>query len=475
MRAMLTSLDRCGARGRTRTAAARAALLPFALAAAAVSGCSTDKLLSVDTPDIIPEAGLDATANTALSLKNGVAYRFLQATSGQNGATDNIFLFGGLLADEWRSSDTFEQRNTVDARNPVAENTFLASQLRALNRVRVQGDAAIVAMRGALTPVAVYNIGEVFGWEALTLNLTGEAFCNGVPLSTVEGATPVYAAGVPVDSVFGLARALADSALKNVDTAASPAATAGAIANVTNLAAVQKGRALLNRGDYPGAAAAVAAVPTSFRYYVRHSVQSQDNQMWALNVNVTRYSVSEREGGNGLPFRTALDPRLPTTAPVGRLGFDSFTPWIGQTKWGRGDSVAVATGVEARLIQAEAALKSGGDWLGFLNNPRVLANGGVDKLAPLTDPGTAAARLDLVMRERAFWMFSTGHRLGDLRRLVRQYGRNAESVFPTGAFPKGGNYGPAVNLPIPIDEQNNPNFADPQDPTKFKGCTDRNA
>lgn len=429
------------------------------VAAAFAAGCSTDELLSVDTPDIIPDAQLDETSNTALALKSGVRYRFMQATSGQNGTTDNIFLFGGLLADEWRSSDTFEQRNTVDARSAIPQNSFLAPQFRALNRVRLEGDAAIAAIRASLTPVPTFNVGEVFGWQALALNLMGEHFCNGIPLSTLDGLTPLYAGGVTGDSVFGLARALADSALRNVEGAG------GAL--VTNLAAVQKGRALLNRGDRAGAAAAVAAVPTNFRYYTRHSVQSQDNQLWALNVNVRRYSMSDREGSNGLPFRSALDPRVPSTAPANALGFDSFIPWIGQAKWGRGDSVAVATGVEARMIQAEAALAAGGDWLGFLNTARVQANGGTAGLAPLTDPGPAGtARLDLIMRERAFWMFSTGHRLGDLRRLVRQYGRGAETVFPTGTAPKGGNYGPAVNLPLPVDEENNPNF---------RGCTDRNA
>jgi len=42
--------------------------------------------------------------------------------------------------------------------------------------------------------------------------------------------------------------------------------------------------------------------------------------------------------------------------------------------------------------------------------------------------------------------------------LVRQYGRGSETVFPTGAFPKGGTYGTDVNLPVPTDEQNNPAY-----------------
>ena len=55
--------------------------------------------------------------------------------------------------------------------------------------------------------------------------------------------------------------------------------------------------------------------------------------------------------------------------------------------------------------------------------------------------------------------------LGDLRRLARQYQRPVVTVFPTGSYVKGGLYGNAVSLPIPLDEQNNP---------QFKQCTDRN-
>ncbi len=55
-------------------------------------------------------------------------------------------------------------------------------------------------------------------------------------------------------------------------------------------------------------------------------------------------------------------------------------------------------------------------------------------------------------------MYSTSHRLGDLRRLIRQYGRNSEAVFPTGAFFKGGTYGQDVTFPVPVDEENNVDF-----------------
>ena len=64
--------------------------------------------------------------------------------------------------------------------------------------------------------------------------------------------------------------------------------------------------------------------------------------------------------------------------------------------------------------------------------------------------------MDLLFSERAFWMFATGHRLGDMRRLIRQYGRTAEQVFPAAYYLKGGTYGADVNLPMPQEEQQQP-------------------
>ena len=99
-------------------------------------------------------------------------------------------------------------------------------------------------------------------------------------------------------------------------------------------------------------------------------------------------------------------------------------------------------------------------------SPRSLGVVTTPVMSPLVPPTTQAAAIDLFFREKAFWTFGRGQRLGDLRRLIRQYTRGANTVFPTGTFFKGGNYGPDVNFPATVDELNNP---------QFTGCTDRNA
>jgi hypothetical protein len=333
----------------------------------------------VDDPDIITDA---SSASGAIALRNGVLLRFAQATSGG----ESLFLMGGLLSDEWRSGDTFEQRNTTDQRSVLETNSFLGGQLRAINRVRVEGRSAIDALR-TFAPTPAANIGLMFAVGAFTTNLAGEHYCNGIPFSSLdENRDVIFGSPITIDEAFTLAIQLADSALQF---------TAGAGgAEVAGLASVVKGRALLNQGNFAAAAAAVASVATDFEFDVTHSLNTNDNQNWSLNTSARRYVVGNLDGGNGLDFVTA------------------------------------------------------------------------NELAPLTDPGSTTAREDLLFRERAFWMFGTGHRLGDLRRLIRQYNRGSETVFPTGAFAKGGNFGADVNLPISQDETNNPNFSQ---------CLDRNA
>ena len=89
----------------------------------------------------------------------------------------------------------------------------------------------------------------------------------------------------------------------------------------------------------------------------------------------------------------------------------------------------------------------------------------ISPMPPLAAPASPAAAVDLLFNERAHWLWATGHRLNDLRRLVRAtgtrggYGRAENTVFPNGPyFMNGLTYGTDVNYPIPLDEQNNPHF-----------------
>lgn len=160
------------------------------------------------------------------------------------------------------------------------------------------------------------------------------------------------------------------------------------------------------------------------------------------------------------------------TSPAGR-GFDNSTNFITLDLYGRIDPTPIVSGIDARLIEAEARLKAN-DFPGmmrFLNDslrakPQNLGPRTTTALAPLPEPSTLDAAITLYFREKAFWTFSRGQRLPDLQRLIRQYSRTESQVFPEGTFFKGGQYENDVNFPVTIDELNNPNF---------KSCANRNA
>ncbi len=438
-----------------------------------VQACTKD-LLKVTDPDIILDETLKASsASGAQGIHNGAILRLAEATAGTQGP-DALFAFGGLLTDEWQSGDTFIQRNTMDQRIWDPQNTFNAGPYRNLNRVRVLGEAAIVALR-QYRPAPATNIGRMFAFIAYVQTLIGEHYCNGTPISELQGSVVVAGEPISNDSMFALALTNADSAAASLG--------GGDSALVARFIQVVRARALLDRGQFAAAAAAVAGVPDDFHYDVEYSIVAGDNQIWALNSSARRYTVGDVEGTNGLDYRSANDPRIPTKRGPDRI-FDTAFPLqvLRQGIWGRESRIKIASGIEARLIEAESALQ-GGDattWLAKLNQVRAnaaLLPVPVDTsyrpvagtlLASLADPGVSTGdslRIKLLFRERAFWMFGTGHRLGDMRRLLRQYGRTVDQVYPIGAWFKGGNFGDAIQMPVPFDEQNNPNFV---------SCTNRN-
>jgi hypothetical protein len=244
---------------------------------------------------------------------------------------------------------------------------------------------------------------------------------------------------------------------------------------------VARARVHVALGEFTQAAAVVTAVPTSFAYQHSFSLNTSTNTIWGQGLSSRRYSVGDSVEGNSrnirvlnaIPFASARDPRLPVTIPTSGAinGQDGQTYARTTAMWGQLTAVDVANGIDARMIEAEAALRAGNvtQWLAIHNalraTPPKLGEIQPAAMAALTDPGSEAARVNAHFREKAFWTFSRGQRLGDMRRLIKQYGRTEATVYPQGVHYKGGNYGKDVNLPVVQAETNNP---------EFKGCTDRN-
>ena len=441
---------------RARAFATQGLLLGALLAPAA---CNPEKALEVDDIDVVsPEQLNDKSALP--TLRNGVLSTFQLAFSGgadlANGGHEGQATMSGLLADEFLNAESFPDRISVDMRDIIPSNLSLVSLFLDLSRARATADYAS-SQYNRLDPGAAGQ-SEVLSIAGISYVLFGENYCSGVPFSTLSsGGSIVYGDPQTRDQVLTTAVAKFDSAIT--------IATAEEDADLLNLARVGKARALLDLGRFADAATAASPVPTTFEYLVRSSANSlrQNNGIWNYTANTFAFSVPEREGDNGLPYVTANDPRLDVVV-TGQRGFDRATPFNLQLKYPDLEAdVVLASGTEARLIQAEAAFRAGtpGPALSILNTLRASAG-----LGALTDPGSDVARANLLFRERAFWMWGTAHRLGDMRRLVRQYGRAQNTVFPTGEYHKGGEYGSDVNFPVSSDERNNP---------KFTGCIDRSA
>jgi starch-binding outer membrane protein, SusD/RagB family len=462
--------------------AAAAILLAAAGTLGSIQGCSsvTDSLLEAEDPDLVVPGTLQ-NAEGANALYVGAIGRLRRATV-STGLQEPSFMFSGLLADEWSTSSTFIQNDEVDQRNIKLDNSSVRNQFRELARVRTAANQALNALRQYL-PNEKAKMAEMYFARGLAEAQLAQDYCNGIPLS--DASTEEFVLGEPlsVAEVFGKAIASYDSAL------ALATDTDAASVEIARASRVGKARALLGINKVAEAAALVAPtlVPTSFAYQVTHSITGGSNAIWGQGASQRRYTVGDSLEGNArnllvknaIPFFSAQDPRLPvryTTSGAGgkdtTKSQDGFTFSRTTTLYGQLTSVALANGLDARLIEAEGRLAAG-DYLGMttiLNALRAAPPklGEVQptaaQLPPLVVPASKVAAEDLYFREKAFWTFGRGQRLGDLRRLVRFYGRTVENTFPVGTHYRGGPYGSDVNLPVPTDELTNPNF---------EGCTDR--
>jgi hypothetical protein len=438
----------------------------------AMFACSSDKFLAVTDPDVARPTALTGVGALP-TLRAGAIGDFGVAYNGQNADVEQIHM-SALLSDEFINTETFPTRIEIDQRAMSLTNTSLNITFYDLNRARASAERAVGVYREfAKTAADSAGFPEVLALNGLAYILFAENYCGAVPVS-VQDETGNNVFGAPLSTTQ-----LLDSAVSKANQALAVTNTAVLTTAFKSLAQIVKGRALLDKGDFAGAKAAVAGVATTFQYNYIHSETSgrQNNGTWSLTSSVGRFGVANLEGNVGLPFQSegnvkaaVFDPRVSDSLAkrgTNTKGFDGTTDQWVQAKYpARASLVTVADGVEARLIEAEATLR-GGDAAGalqILNDLRstaaLLSLRGypANSLAPLTLQATTSAQVDQLFKERAYWLFLTSHRLGDMRRLVKQYGRTVNSVFPNGPYFKGGLYGSDVNAPVPQSEQNNPNY-----------------
>jgi hypothetical protein len=433
-----------------------------AVAAAACVVACEETLLVRDKERLTPE-------NTSTDLLVAGAIRDFKV--GYSGAVIGRFVVvSALLTDELYSTGTGTFATATDQRAqfPLGDGNSAAGTYNLLHRARRAAIRAFRALEddgdGNTPDASLMKMYEGFTYIAL-----GEGFCSGIPFSEVApDGELIHGVPISTNQVF-------EEAITRFDHAIS-------IDGSNYAAAIGKGRALANLGRHVEAAAAVASVPTTYTKQILHSDNSTDqtNAVWSLQDN-GRYGFGVTPDGSDV-VRNLKDPRM--LYLDGGPGFDEgIKLYLFLLMSERDSPVMLADGIEARLIEAEADLVAGGTaWLGILNDLRagvddlmagkypnyasILAMateaGNVEPLGLLNDPGVMKERVKLLLDERLAWMAMTGHRLGDLRRLLREDPYRgmftADEIFPSGRYFKAGDYGTDVNLAMDFDEQNNPSW-----------------
>ena len=444
--------------GARRAVSLAAALLAFA-------GCSRGDLLEVATPDqITPDMAASAVGANALRVSAVGNFAFFYGGD-YGGSFHGVSITSGLLADEIEQArggtEHVDSRAQNEALNPLTTtwasvgqaNTQLIRAIKALKQYAPEGTTTEKNTKAT-------QIAQLYAFRGMLLTIVGEIYCNGVPIGDANDVAPKT-------EILSNAQ-LWTKALAQFDTAVTTLGSVSA-SDITNLVAVGRGRTYIDQGQFAQAATVVANVPTNFVYNVFYSTSTVINAVYDWMNGTLNYAPADKEGGNGLPFVSANDPRVTVIrnsagVPTPRAGQDGRNHFT-QTVFAKGDApIALATGIEARLIEAEAALNAAPPdvvtYLAKVNAARATRT----DLPALTDPGTQSGRVDQLMYERGFWFWGTSHRLGDMRRLIRQYGRGTESVYPTGPYFAGGSYGTDIALVPSQAERNN---------LDYKGCTNQ--
>jgi hypothetical protein len=385
------------------------------------------------------------------------------------------------------NSETFPTRIEMDRRATQVQNGTLTGWFRTISRARRSAEFAASRFKALANSATDPGQSEMLSLAGFTYLWFAENFCSGVPFSTANpDGSLVFGQPLTRQQVFDTAAARFQAAL---DAANALTATAAGRSNVINLASIGLSRARLNNANFVGAAAAVAGVPTTYTYSISHSQTTVREENGVFNAFFAgRYSLGDAAAAtlepHALPWRASSDIRLPhrralTNKGAPAFGFDNTTAQFLQLRYpDRKTAIPLATGAEARLIEAEVALMAGDtatfrarhDSLRakpptYFNSPDL----SVAQMTPMPPLNIAGLPVDSVItlhfRERAFWLWLTAHRLGDLRRLSRPpyssapFNFVADSVFPNGKYFKGGTYGTDYSFPVPFDETNNPNFS----------------
>ena len=226
----------------------------------ASAGCG---LLDTNNPDIVDPGNLESPEGAAAQRVGAIRdFGFVRDGDGSQVDTEGLVLLTGDLADEFTHSGFIPSTVEFDQRLVVDNNPSLTPLYFRLHVARAGAERAAEALQR---------------WSPIPTTIPASPKCWRSPASPTSSSARTSARGAIQHGVrrFTDLRTVAnhrrdtERAIARFDTAL---AHAGAVAdpNIGYLAAVGKGRALLDRGLFTEAAQAVVGVPTDFVYETEH-------------------------------------------------------------------------------------------------------------------------------------------------------------------------------------------------------------
>jgi hypothetical protein len=423
-----------------------------------------DRLAGNDLPPGIPHPDIIKNENGARGMAVVVQRNFQQAF----GATIRIV---GLLTDELQSVERGGTASTLNAKEDLLiDSRHLASDMklfgpyRALHQVRGSASQAITALTEYAPNTSANLRGALYAYAGYAEVYLADLYCSGIPLSTLDfNGDWTIKPGSSTRDVYAHAVALFDSAI---------ALTADST-EIGQWARIGKARALLALGEYQVIDTVLRDIDETFMHteplLVCDAAGTTCPAAAGGYLHLLYTSVANREGG-----RNIIYPENPRTGGIEVqvvVPVPNYFPVYHPDQYPKNDvsTIPVASAREAALIRAEVAIHNNDPDLALnilntlrANDPRT------SSFPPIEMPPTMDELIDTLFAERGQWLFLTAHRQGDLRRLVRNYNRPQQTVYPSGAYPGGiVAYGSEVTLPISSDEEG----ANPY----FNGCFDRRA
>jgi hypothetical protein len=431
------------------------------IAVVALWGVGCGSLLDVDDPTVVTPEQLQGPTGVS-TISAGIIGDF------QDAYDDAVFVMG-ILTDEYVLSGSGSQ--ALDHRFPEVGDFRSPRAFERIQVTRQSAEDATTAFEDALGDpdfadvrddvLEALVLAKFYGGYTLVLQASG--WCQSI----------LESKGVPL-----LSDAAHERAIGLFQEAQQRASDAGR-QDIITASQVGMARSRLWQKDYSGAASLAQSVPSDFVYVAEYSENdpAQYNLIYGETHGVgffRRFTVGDgtahKHAFEKYPFfdewlRQGLIRR--GDAGAGEVAMDPEVPLVLQLLYdNQGGTMVLASGWEARMIEAEALLRAGSlaaaeDMINTLLtadqsiNPMKLVNPKLPLVPfePVDFTGDLMQDLPELGRARASGLWMTGSRMTTLRRFLDD-GLDLYPVKPLG--------GTATCFPMPLDEQlNNPNVDGP--------------